>query len=180
MVVLLALDMFYVYFPLYIQSLGLSLSKIGLVLAAQAALNFFVSLIIPNLINKIGLTKVLWIFMVIGTSAFALIPFSKVFIPLFIVAFILGAGLGITQPITIIPSYTFSPMGRSGEVLRVRLAQTVVPLIIAGVNNFTGLGSIFIVNSLSLLFGAYTAHGISLSNKEEIQERKKREKKYYD
>ncbi|MEK3934848.1 MFS transporter [Sporosarcina sp. FSL W7-1349] len=166
MIVLSALDIFYVYFPLLAQSLGLSLSEIGWALSAQATANALVRIFMPHLVNKFGITTILWIFMLIGAFGYGMIPFLHGFAAIFLFAFILGTGLGVTQPLTIILAYTFSPAGRSAEVLGVRLAsnrlaQTIVPFAFAGISSFIGLGPIFFMNSLLLIFGAFTANGIS-------------------
>ncbi|MFS0574029.1 MFS transporter [Sporosarcina sp. 179-K 3D1 HS] len=166
MIVLSALDIFYVYFPLLAQSLGLSFSQIGWALAAQASANALVRIFMPRLVNNFGVTTILWIFMLIGAFGYGIIPFLHEFAAIFIFAFILGTGLGVTQPLTIILAYTFSPDGRSGEVLGVRLAsnrlaQTIVPFAFAGISNFIGLGPIFLLNSFLLMGGAFIANNIS-------------------
>lgn len=166
MIILSALDLFYVYFPLYAQSFGLSLSQIGWILAIQAAANSLVRIFMTSLINRYGRVTILWTFMVIGAIAFGAIPLIHDFLYLFIISLVLGTGLGVTQPLTIILSYNASPSKRTGEVLGVRLAsnrlsQTVMTIIFANLSTLIGLGPIFIIIAFLLIIGAWSASGIS-------------------
>lgn len=166
MIILSALDIFYVYFPLYAQSIGLSLSQIGWILTVQAASNALVRIFMPQLVRNFGRITILWIFMAIGALAYGIIPFQQQFMYLLITAFILGTGLGVTQPLTIVLSYNASPPGQSGEVLGLRLAsnrlaQTIVPFLFAYISSFIGLGMIFFIKSVLLFTGSLTARRIS-------------------
>jgi MFS family permease len=165
MIILSALDIFYVYFPLYAQSIGLSLSQIGWILTVQAASNALVRIFMPQLVRNFGRITILWIFMAIGALAYGIIPFQQQFMYLLITAFILGTGLGVTQPLTIVLSYNASPPGQSGEVLGLRLAsnrlaQTIVPFLFAYISSFIGLGTIFFIKSVLLFTGSLTARRI--------------------
>ncbi|MFP7298262.1 MFS transporter [Neobacillus niacini] len=165
MIILSAVDLFYVYFPLYAQSQGIRPSQIGMILAVQALMNSLVRIFMPKLIILIGRVKTLYIFMSMGAIAFALIPFFSSPYTLAISAFLLGTGLGVTQPITIILTYNASPPGRTGEILGIRLAsnrlaQTIIPFLFASLSTFIGLGAIFLINSFVIFFGAWMAHGI--------------------
>ena len=172
MIILSAIDLFYVYFPLYAQAQGIRPSQIGLILAAQALMNSLVRIFLPKLISLIGRVKTLYIFMGIGAFAFALIPFFSEPYTLAIAALLLGTGLGVTQPITIILTYNASPPERTGEILGIRLAsnrfgQTFIPFLFASLSNIIGLGAIFLLNSFFLFFGAWIAHSIKDQDLEE-------------
>ncbi|MGG3888941.1 MFS transporter [Metabacillus fastidiosus] len=174
MLILSSLDIYSVYFPLYGQSIGLSVSQIGWVLAVQGAASALVRIIMPKLVEAYGRVTILWIFMGIGALAYGFIPFQDQFSIILIISFIIGAGLGITLPLTIILSYNAAPPGRSGEVLGLRLAsnrlaQTVVPFLLAYVSSFVGLGIIFVIKSVLLLSGSLTARGIS-DDVQEVEE----------
>ena len=177
MIILSALDIFYVYFPLYAQSIGLNFSQIGLLLGAQAGSNVLVRIFMPRLVDRFGRVTVLWIFMMIGAVSYGMIPFFQEFTFLFTVSFLLGAGLGITQPLTIVLSYNLSPPGQTGEVLGIRLAanrlgQTIIPFIFANLSSLTGLGAIFFIKAIVLAAGALTARGILDRVKQEERQRK--------
>lgn len=117
--------------------------------------------------------------MSVGALAYGFIPFQDQFSLILLTSFMIGAGLGVTLPLTIILSYNAAPKGRTGEVLGLRLAsnrlaQTVVPFLLAYVSSFAGLGIIFIIKSVLLLSGSFTARGIS--DKEQEVKRTEREK----
>ncbi|QGQ45616.1 MFS transporter [Metabacillus sediminilitoris] len=178
MIILSALDIFYVYFPLYAQSIGLNFSQIGLLLGAQAASNVLVRIFMPRLIMMFGRVTVLWIFMMIGAISYGMIPFLHEFSLLFAASFLLGAGLGVTQPLTIVLSYNVSPPGQTGEVLGIRLAanrlgQTIIPFVFANLSTLIGLGPILFMKAIVLAAGAITARGIiDKVKQDEMSERK--------
>ncbi|WP_338450648.1 MFS transporter [Niallia oryzisoli] len=176
MLILSALDIFYVYFPLYAQSIGLNFSQIGLLLGALAAANVFVRIFMPKLVMMFGRVTVLWIFMMMGAISFGMIPFLHEFSLLFAASFLLGAGLGITQPLTIVLLYNISPPDQTGEILGIRLAsnrlgQMIVPFVFANLSTLFGLGPILFIKAIVLAAGALTARGIiDRVNQEEISE----------
>lgn len=166
MIILSALDIFYVYFPLFAQSLGFKPSQIGWILAAQSVGNSLSRFFMPKLVQQYGRVTILWMFMGIGALAYGTIPFMHHFVFLFFTALVLGAGLGVTQPLTIILSYNASPPGRTGEVLGMRLAsnrlaQTIIPFFFASLSNVIGLGPIFFIKSFLLVTGALLARRIT-------------------
>lgn len=177
MIILSALDIFYVYFPLYAQSIGMSLSQIGWILAFQAGANSIVRIFMPKLVLYFGRVNILWVFMLIGAISYGTIPLLQSFPQLLFMAIILGTGLGVTQPLTIILSYNTAPSGQTAEVLGIRLAsnrlaQTIVPFIFAILSNVVGLGFIFFIKSVLLIGGALTARGIKEINEEDKHLRK--------
>lgn len=167
MITLSSLDIFYAYFPLYGQLLGLSLSQIGWILSIQAFSNALVRVFMPRLIQLYGEVKILWLFMIVGAVAFGSIPFQSNFLIIIVTAFVLGAGLGVTQPLTIILAYSYSPQEKTAEVLGIRLAsnrlaQTIIPFSLASFSNLVGLGSIFIIKSLMLFYAVLVARKIKV------------------
>lgn len=172
MLILAALDIFYVYYPLYASSFGLSPSEIGWILAIQAFASIITRIFMPYLVLKYGRIKVLYVFMFFGAIAYGSISFFEQFLFIALVTVVLGFGLGITQPLTTIITYNLAPKGHTGEVLGLRLAgnrlsQIIIPLVFASMSNLIGLGAIFFIKAIVLGGGAILAKGIK-----QIEEKK--------
>lgn len=162
---LAALDIFYVYYPLYSSSIGMSPSEIGWILAIQSSASVVARIFMPKLVARYGRIQVLSTFMFCGAVAYGILSFVHIFTYIVFITLILGFGLGIAQPLTTIQTYNLAPQGRTGEVLGIRLAgnrlsQVIIPLLFAGISNLTGLGAIFIIEAVVLGAGATFARGI--------------------
>jgi predicted MFS family arabinose efflux permease len=167
---LAALDLFYVYYPIYANSIGFTPSQIGIILMFQSLSSVMVRFLLPRLTIKFGRIQILSSFMLLGASAYGILPFFSQYALVIVVAILVGAGLGIAQPLTIILSYTFAPKNHTGEVLGMRLAgnrlsQIISPVVFAGISGLTGLGAIFIIEAILLVMGA--VFSVKLNKKEE-------------
>lgn len=165
MLILAALDLFNVYYPLYANSIGMTPSEIGWILTTQALASVITRIFMPALVKKIGIIRLLSIFMLFGAIAYGVIPLFETITYILIVVTIIGTGLGIVQPLTIMLTYDLSPPERTAEVLSIRLAgnrlaQVILPLIFAGISNVTGLGIIFTIQAFLLGAGAFIAKNI--------------------
>jgi MFS family permease len=165
MLILASLDLFYVYYPLYGSSIGMNPTEIGWVLMVQSLASIIVRIFMPTIITKFGTIKTLSTFMFCGAIAYGFIPFFDVFFYIVFLTVIIGTGIGIVQPLTLSLTVNLAPQERRGEVLGIRMAgnrlsQIVIPLIFAGVSNFTGLGAIFTIEAFILGLGAIMARGI--------------------
>jgi hypothetical protein len=74
--------------------------------------------------------------------------------------FVLGLGLGVGQPLSIILVYNRSPAGRAGEALGTRILvnnaiQVSVPLAFGSIGAALGLLPVFWANAAVLLGGSY-------------------------
>ncbi|KJS88385.1 MAG: hypothetical protein JM58_01045 [Peptococcaceae bacterium BICA1-8] len=164
---LAAVDIFLSYYPLYTTSIGFDPSQTGILISIQAMSAIIVRFCIPMLVQYLGRVRVISIFLLIGGAAFAIIPLFNAFIANACVVALLGFGLGITQPLTTILAYNSAPIGRTGEVLGIRMAgnrlsQIILPLILGGISSFTGLGAVFVLQSFLLGAGALLARGINV------------------
>src|SRR6266480_1559361 len=74
-VALTGIELFSFYMPVYGQSIGLSASRIGLVLSAYAAAAFVVRLVMQELVRRFTETGVLTGSLFIATATYALFPF---------------------------------------------------------------------------------------------------------
>lgn len=159
-VVMAALDLFQLYMPLYGHSIGLSASVIGMLLGAFAAAAFVTRALIPVLVNRYGEERTLIYALFIAAATFPLIPFFENGYVLGVICFVLGLGMGLGQPLSVMLTYNYSPAGRAGEALGVRIAinnsmHVVVPALFGAVGSVVGLAPVFWVNGAVLAVGTY-------------------------
>lgn len=159
-VVFAALDLFQLYMPLYGHSIGQSASQIGTVLGAFALATFVVRAMITWLVRRYGEERSLAWSMVAAGAAAVLIPFFTNFWVLIAIAFAFGLGLGLGQPLSVMLTYNYSPAGRAGEALGLRIAlnnviHVVVPVAFGAVGALIGLAPVFWTKSVLLGLGGY-------------------------
>lgn len=159
-VVIAGLDLFQLYLPLYGHFVGLSASAIGMVLGAFAAAAFVVRAMLSWLVRRYGDQTTLIYSLYLAAATCLLIPFFSSAVVLGAIAFVLGLGLGLGQPLSVMLTYNHSPPGRAGEALGLRIAinnsiHVVVPAIFGAVGTLFGLAPVFWVNSAILAGGAY-------------------------
>jgi predicted MFS family arabinose efflux permease len=157
-VTLTGIELFSFYMPVYGQSIGLSATRIGLVLSSYAAAAFVVRLLMQELARRFGETGVLTGSLFIAAATYALFPLLSGVPMLVLTAFLLGLGLGSAQPLTIMLTYHHAPPGRSGEALGMRLTvnkitQISIPLVFGGIGAVFGLAPVFWANAAFLLAG---------------------------
>ena len=162
--IITGIDLFGFDMPIYGRSIGLSASSIGAVLAMQAAAAFCVRLWMPRLAMRFGERRLLAASLVVaGTTYFAFPMFQNVVL-LGVISFLLGLGLGSGQPLSIILTYNYSPPGRAGEALGMRLAvnkltQIAVPLVFGSLGTAGGVFPVFWSNAVLLLVGGWLSRG---------------------
>lgn len=158
--VMTGIDLFQLYLPLYGHSIGMSATAIGLVMGACAAASFVVRIAIPSLVKRFTEEGVLLYSLFLSAAAFSLIPvFSHAWM-LGAVSFGLGLGLGLGQPLTLVLTYNFSPAGRAGEALGLRLtmnnlAHVVMPVLFGIMGSVLGLSWVFWITAALLVFGGH-------------------------
>ena len=163
-VVMTGVDLYQLYMPLYGHAAGLSASAIGMVLGAFAAAAFVVRAMIPVLVRRFGEEKTLLHSLYLSAATFLLIPFFSHAVVLGAISFILGMGLGLGQPLSTILTYNYSPAGRAGEALGLRIAvnnfmHVAVPVVFGAVGAAFGLSPVFWVSSVFLAAGGYSSRG---------------------
>jgi len=161
-VVIGGLDLFQLYFPLYGHSVELSASAIGMVLGAFAAAAFVVRAMIPRLVRQFGEEVTLTYSLFLAAATCVLIPFFSSAVMLGAIAFVLGLGLGLGQPLSVMLTYNHSPAGRAGEALGLRIAinnsiHVMVPPVFGAIGTVLGLASVFWGNSALLALGGYAS-----------------------
>jgi MFS family permease len=159
--VMTGLDLFQLYLPLHGHALGLPASAIGMILGAFAAAGFVTRALLMMLVRRFGEERTLCYSMYLAAGTFFLIPMFENAVVLGVVCFVLGLGMGLGQPLTVILTYNYSPPGRYGEGLGVRIAvnnsmHVAVPAVFGAVGSLFGLAPVFWLSSAILALGGYT------------------------
>jgi MFS family permease len=159
----MAWDLFTFLIPIYGAKLGLSASVIGLILGAFGAAVFTVRLLLPLLVRRVRPWPLLIGAMFATAAALALLPMMTSVTPLMSVAFLLGLGLGATQPMIMAMIYERAPSGRAGEAVGVRtlllnLSQAGIPLVFGALGAALGMAPVFWTTALLMAAGGWYAH----------------------
>ncbi|HSB48039.1 MAG TPA: MFS transporter [Burkholderiales bacterium] len=161
--VVAGVDLYTFYMPIYGHSIGLSATMIGVVLGAHAAATFVVRTLLPRLVRRWGEDPVMTASMLIAGATFLLFPFVEKIAFLLLLSFVLGLGLGVGQPLSVIMTYNRAPAGRTGEALGVRftlvnLTHMVIPIAFGTLGSALGLVTVFLANAALMAGGGYAHH----------------------
>ncbi len=167
--VLYSRDIFMAYFPLYAASLGYSVSMIGWILTVMGLASVIVRFLLPVLTTRFGRDSVLLGSLITAGIAFLFIPIFNLLVVFFIIAALMGAGLGCGQPLSMSTVYNASPIARKAEALGLRLAtnrlsQVIAPLLFGWIGAIGGLSPVFYLSGIFLLGGSYITRN---TNREE-------------
>lgn len=159
-VVMMGLDLFNLYVPVYARSLGFSATTIGFVVGAFGVAGFITRLAIPPITARYGERRMLAAALVVSAVAFLSFPLMHTPVPLAASAFLLGLGLGCGQPLSMILAFNAAPAGRSAEALAMRLAvsygaHVVIPPVFGALGTTLGLAPVFWTCAMLLGGGSY-------------------------
>ena len=158
-----AWDLFVFVMPIYGTSIGLSASTIGLILGSFATATIIVRLALPWLSRHLREWSMITATLCIACVAYALFPFVRTVPLLASISFLLGLGLGATQPSIMSLIYATAPEGRGGEAVGVRsvvlnASHTVLPLAFGGVGAALGMAPVFWAMAGALAAGGWAAN----------------------
>ncbi len=158
-----AWDLFVFVMPIYGTSIGLSASTIGMILGTFAAATFIVRLALPWLSRRFREWSLISLTFAIAFLAYALFPLVDRVPLLAAIAFLLGLGLGATQPAVMSLLYGTAPTGRAGEAMGVRstvlnVSHTVLPLAFGGAGAALGMAPVFWTMAGLLAAGGWMAN----------------------
>jgi MFS family permease len=158
--VLTGLDLFHFYMPIYGHDVGLSATAIGFVLGSFAVAAFVVRIVMPALVKRYSADVVLVSSLYVGAVSYLLFPLSETALVLAAIAFILGLGMGCSQPVTLMLIYERAPAGRSGEALGLRMTinnfmHIAVPMVFGSLGTMLGIVPVFIANAAILGAGGF-------------------------
>ena len=158
-----AWDLFVFVMPIYGTSIGLSASTIGIILGSFATATIIVRLALPWLSRHLREWSMITTTLAIACVAYALFPMVRTVPLLCAISFLLGLGLGATQPSVMSLIYASAPEGRAGEAVGVRsvvlnASHTVLPLACGGVGAALGMSPVFWTMSTALAAGGWFAN----------------------
>jgi predicted MFS family arabinose efflux permease len=144
----MAWDLHSFFVPIYGAKIGLSASRIGIILASFAVATFTVRLVMPRIARRFSEFEVLTTALFVAGAAYALFPFVEQVGTLMLLSFVLGLALGSGQPMVMSLLYSMAPAGRIGEAAGVRMtivnaSSFVMPLLFGGVGSTLGLSPVF-------------------------------------
>jgi len=158
-----AWDLFVFVMPIYGTSIGLSASTIGFILGSFATATIIVRLALPWISRHLREWSMITATLVVASVAYALFPMVRTVPLLAAISFLLGLGLGATQPSIMSLLYTMAPAGRAGEAVGVRsvvlnASHTVLPLAFGGLGATLGMSPVFWSMAAALAAGGWFAN----------------------
>ena len=158
-------DLFAFVIPIYGSQIGLSATTIGVILGAFGAAVFVVRLMLPLMAHRLDEWRMLIAAMLLSGATLLVFPLVSGVPLLMTLSFVLGIGLGGTQPFIMALIYEKAPAGRGAEVLSVRtwlinFTQTSVPLVSGALGAALGMLPVFWgMGALLLAAGVVAARG---------------------
>jgi predicted MFS family arabinose efflux permease len=157
-----AWDMFTFAIPIYGSSIDLSASSIGLVLGAFSVATFVIRGLLPAISRRLTAWPLLAASLAIAAGSFLLFPLFERAALLMGVAFFLGLGLGMSQPMVMSILHNTAPAGRVGEAVGVRMtlvnmSQITIPLAFGALGTALGMLPVFWATALLLSGGSWYA-----------------------
>ena len=143
--------------PLYGARIGLSASGIGLILGAFAVATMVVRMVVPLFLMDVSEWKAILAAMGVAGVVYALYPAFSTLESLIALSFVLGLGLGVSQPMTLSIMARSAPASRLGEATGLRLmlvngTQTALPSAFGALGGLIGIGGLFW--GMAVLLGA--------------------------
>ena len=144
--------------PIYGHSIGLSASQIGITMGVYATALLAVRVLMPTLAKYSSEERVLSYSLFFSAVACVAFPAVNGFLPLLLMAFVLGLGLGCGGPLSLVLAYNRAPDGRSGEAVGLRqtvnkATEVVVPILFGSVSTALGMVPVFWIDALMLAYG---------------------------
>lgn len=151
----MAWDLFYFAVPIYGTAIGLSATTIGGVLGSFALATFVVRLVLPWFARRLPEWRMVSATLFIAGAGYALFPLVRTVPLIAAIAFLLGLGLGASQPSLMSLIQQLTPQGRLGESIGVRttvmnMSHTFLPLFFGGIGAALGMGPVFWAMALCL------------------------------
>jgi len=156
-------DLYAFLTPLYGTQLGIAPGRIGVIMATFAVATLAVRLVMPVLIRRVRQWRLIAGSMMLAGSAYLLFPLVSTAPGLMALSFVLGLGLGTSQPVIMSLLYEASPPGRQSEAVGVRTtminaSQTFIPLASGVLSAALGMTPLYWVLAACLLGGSRIAN----------------------
>lgn len=169
-------------FPVYGHEIGLTASEIGWLLGVFYSGTFLVRVLMPILSRRITPWQFMVLVLGLGAACYAAFPLFRTLPPLIAVAFLLGLGLGASQPNVMTLLHNQTPRGRVGEALGIRTmlrnaAHSALPVGFGVITASIGVFWIFMAQAALMAAAAVAAQfrdrtGEDDAEGEELEERR--------
>jgi MFS family permease len=149
MVVLSCIDILTVYLPVYGVVNDVPVATIGLLLAVRGLASMTARVLMMPMLRRLGRRRLLIVAMVVPAVMFVLLPLAGAnVVALTAIMALIGAGLGLCQPLTLTWVASQSPVEIRGTAIGVRLSanrfgQFAIPALAGGIAGLAGLTVIF-------------------------------------
>ena len=158
----MAWDVYGFLMPLYGHRIGLTAAAIGIIMSTFALATLTVRALLTQLVRHVRHWVLIASAMTLTASAYLLFPFVSSVPLLIALSFMLGLGLGASQPVIMALLYEASPPGRQGEAVGIRTtvmngSQTFIPLASGAMSAALGMTPVFALIAAALFIGAWFA-----------------------
>lgn len=155
-------DLYTFLIPLYGARIGLAAGTIGVIMASFALATFVVRLFMTVLVRRVSQWTLIATAMSVAGIAYLLFPAVQSVPLLMALSFLLGIGLGASQPVIMAALYAASPPGRQGEAVGIRTtmlngSHTFIPIASGALSGALGMAPVFALIAVLLLGGAWFA-----------------------
>ena len=155
-------DLYIFMVPVLGSELGLTATQIGSVLSLFAIAVFVVRFFMTSLTNRLGERGVMITAMTISGCTFLAFAFTHNYTLMLALSFVIGLGLGASQPIILSLLHDAAPAGRIGEVNGMRMtmistSQWTMPLVFGMLSASTGMLPLFLIVGGGILSGSWFA-----------------------
>lgn len=155
-------DLYAFMVPVLGSELHLTATQIGSVLSLFAVAVFVVRFFMTSLTHRLGERGVMISAMAIAGMTFLAFAFAHNYSLMLVLSFVIGLGLGASQPIILSMLHDAAPPGRIGEVNGMRMtmistSQWTMPLIFGTLSASTGMLPLFLIVGGGILSGSWFA-----------------------
>lgn len=155
-------DLYIFMVPVLGSELKLSATQIGSVLSFFSLAVLVVRLFMTRLTDRLGERGVMVSAMALAGATFIAFGFAHSYGVMLALSFVIGFGLGASQPIVLSILHDAAPPGRIGEVNGMRMtmistSQWTMPLVFGMLSASTGMLPLFLIVGGSILSGSWFA-----------------------
>ncbi|HWL11643.1 MAG TPA: MFS transporter, partial [Ureibacillus sp.] len=164
-------ELFSVYFPLLADNMGISPTMTGILLSFSGLTMLIIRFTQTSFVRSFGRMNILTWSLFVTAVIYLIAPFSPSIVLLFLLIGILGASLGLAQPLSTAAVLEATLPERRGEVLGAqmtinRVSQFGIPLIFGGIGSLIGISAIFWGSGAVLLAFGYMTRPLPESSKD--------------
>jgi MFS family permease len=158
------MELFNFYMPIYANSVGLSATRIGIIMGAYGGAMLLARSLLPYWMRRTGEERVLTLAMALAAASAVGLPFVQSFAFLIALSCVLGLGLGSCTPLAMVLTYNRAPEGRAGEAMGLRqtfnkLTEVLVPIVFGTIGSAFGVGPAFWLNAALMTGGVAIMSG---------------------